>query len=183
MKSFLPRWRARSHHGPARSYGFTEFERIRCHGDLMRRDSRLNDARAYSRSPLPPQANRFLGNHPLPQARSWLVDHLVSNNAVNIHMGLSPYYRGSSCNFWAVYDDNPHSVGATIHRISKGLDSGPILYHCLPVFEDENIFEFTMKSVLVAHLSLADRIRTGKIFRMNEVSQSRNEDDTKNEHI
>ena len=39
-----------------------------------------------------------------------------------------------------------------------------------------NIFEFTMKSVLVAHLSLADRIRTGKIFRMNEVSQSRNEE-------
>ena len=29
--------------------------------------------------------------------KGWLIDFLVEKNAFNIHMGLSPYYRGSSC--------------------------------------------------------------------------------------
>ena len=44
-------------------------------------------------------------------------------------MGISPYYRGTDCNFWALYDGNPHLVGATIHYLSEGLDSGDIAYH------------------------------------------------------
>ena len=46
-----------------------------------------------------------------------LIDHLVAHRAVNIHMGLSPWYRGSSSNFWAMFDDRPDLVGATIHYI------------------------------------------------------------------
>ena len=34
--------------------------------------------------------------------KDWLVDFLVQHRAINIHMGISPYYRGSSCNFWAL---------------------------------------------------------------------------------
>ena len=105
--------------------------------------------------------------------KGWLVDHLVTHDAINIHMGLSPYYRGSSCNFWALYDDNPHYVGATIHKLTKGLDDGPILYHCIPVFRGENVFDFTMKSVRVAHLSLIERIQNGRIFHLDKVSQSK----------
>jgi len=39
-------------------------------------------------------------------------------------MGISPYYRGNDCNFWALNDNNPHLVGSTIHLLSKGLDNG-----------------------------------------------------------
>ena len=60
-----------------------------------------------------------------------LLNFLVAHNAINIHVGVSPYYRGTDCNFWALYDGNSHLVGATIHKLSKGLDSGPILYHAL----------------------------------------------------
>ena len=56
-----------------------------------------------------------------------LVDFLVNHKALNIHMGVSPYYRGTDCNYWTLVDDNPHLVGATIHMISKGLDSDQIL--------------------------------------------------------
>ena len=56
-----------------------------------------------------------------------LVDFLVKQKAINIHAGVSPYYRGTDCNFWALYDDNTHLVGTTIHLLSKGLDSGPML--------------------------------------------------------
>ena len=43
-------------------------------------------------------------------------------------MGVSPYYRGADCNFWALYDSNYHLVGSTIHYLSKGIDSGDIIY-------------------------------------------------------
>ena len=39
--------------------------------------------------------------------KGWLIEFLIEKKAINIHMGVSPYYRGSSCNFWALYDNNP----------------------------------------------------------------------------
>lgn len=95
--------------------------------------------------------------------KGWLIDFLVEHKAVNIHMGLSPYYRGSSCNFWALYDGNPHYVGATIHMLSRGLDSGAMLYHALPALSDEDPFEFTMRAVEAAQRSLVERIASGAL--------------------
>lgn len=106
--------------------------------------------------------------------KGWLVEHLVKNRAINIHMGVSPYYRGSSCNFWSLYDDNPHLCGATIHLLSKGLDSGEILYHALPTLNDcETPFDFTMRSVLAAHQSLVDRISDKSLFDLTEIQQDK----------
>jgi hypothetical protein len=105
--------------------------------------------------------------------KGWLADFLVSRNAVNIHMGVSPYYRGSSCNFWALHDGRPELVGATIHRLSKGLDSGPMLYHALPSFDGDDPFLFTMKAVDAAQQSLVEHLFSGALFDMEPVSQDR----------
>ena len=78
-----------------------------------------------------------------------LIDFLVEKNALNIHMGISPYYRGSNCNFWAAFDKNYHLIGATIHQLTKGLDSGDILFHALPNFQN-NYFDFGMSAVKAA---------------------------------
>jgi folate-dependent phosphoribosylglycinamide formyltransferase PurN len=104
--------------------------------------------------------------------KGWLIDHLVKNKAINIHMGISPYYRGSSCNFWSIYDNNPHLMGATIHMLSKGLDSGDILYHVTPTTVNcSNPFDFTMMSVKSAHESLVQRISNGEIYKYIPVKQ------------
>ena len=79
--------------------------------------------------------------------KGWLCDFLVDKNALNLHVGISPYYRGSACNFWAVHDGNPNFVGATWHLLTQGLDDGPILFHSRPTHEDEDVFNFTMKAV------------------------------------
>ena len=80
--------------------------------------------------------------------KGWLADFLIDRAAINVHLGISPYYRGSSCNFWALYDKRPAYVGATLHKLSNGLDDGDIISHCLPCLRnDENIFSFTMRSV------------------------------------
>lgn len=106
--------------------------------------------------------------------KGWLVDFLVANQALNIHMGISPYYRGSSCNFWALYDYNPAYVGATIHMLSKGLDSGDMLFHCLPnLIEADSAFDFTMRSVSAAHFGLCRSIKNQTILSMNRTKQDR----------
>ena len=96
--------------------------------------------------------------------RGELVNFLVNHKALNIHMGVSPYYRGTDCNFWALFDDNSHLVGATIHLLSKGLDSGPILYHALSEIKDDP-FVYTMSTVKSAFHSLAERIKNETIFK------------------
>ena len=101
-----------------------------------------------------------------------LVDFLVKQKAINIHMGVSPYYRGTDCNFWAVYDDNPHLVGATIHMLSKGLDSGPMLYHAMSNIKT-NPFEYTMSTVKAAFHSIAERIEDKSIFEIKPIIQNK----------
>jgi hypothetical protein len=86
--------------------------------------------------------------------KGWLCEFLVENSGINLHMGLSPYYRGSACNFWAMFDSRPNFVGATWHFLSRGLDSGPILFHSVPKHENEDVFGFTMKAVLAAQQDL-----------------------------
>lgn len=105
--------------------------------------------------------------------KGWLVDHLISKNAINIHMGISPYYRGNSCNFWALYDYNPHLMGATIHLLGEGLDSGKILYHVAPTTENcSNPFDFTMMSVKSAHESLVKKLSSGELDVYDSVIQN-----------
>jgi hypothetical protein len=88
-----------------------------------------------------------------------LCDHLVARGALNIHMGVSPYYRGSSTNFWPMYDQRADLVGATIHLLSKGLDSGPMLFHALPKAQAVDPFVYGMLAVRAAHRGLVEFVK------------------------
>jgi len=103
-----------------------------------------------------------------------LLDFLLEKGAVNIHAGLSPYYRGMSCNFWACHENRPDLVGSTIHLLSKGLDSGPILFHALPKAAPMDPFELGMKGVQAAHSGLALHIREGSLKSLEPVPQDKN---------
>jgi methionyl-tRNA formyltransferase len=101
-----------------------------------------------------------------------LCDWLVKHQAINIHMGISPYYRGNSCNFWAMYDGRPDLVGATIHLLSKGLDSGKILFHALPSATETDPFLLGMKAVESAQKGLVESLLSGEIVKLHSVSQN-----------
>ena len=47
---------------------------------------------------------------------------------VNIHLGLSPYYRGSGTNFWPLVNDEVDCVGVTFMHIDAGIDTGEIIH-------------------------------------------------------
>lgn len=51
---------------------------------------------------------------------------------INIHLGLSPYYRGAGTNFWPLVNGEPEYCGATIHFLDIGVDTGPIVAHVRP---------------------------------------------------
>ena len=105
-----------------------------------------------------------------------LVDTLVKLQALNIHMGTSPYYRGSSCNFWALYDGRPEYVGATIHLLTRGLDSGPMLCHALPTIDDgEELdgFALGMRAVRVALDSVTELVQHGRWRGLTPISQDK----------
>ena len=95
--------------------------------------------------------------------KGWLADALIAKNAVNIHMGISPQYRGSACNFWALFDNNPQFVGATIHRLAKSLDTGSVIQHVRPEFTGQNLFHFSMQAVASGHDALAALILNNKL--------------------
>jgi len=104
-----------------------------------------------------------------------LVNFLIDHKALNIHLGISPYYRGTDCNFWALFDNNPHLVGATIHLLSKGLDSGPILYHALSEIK-EDPFIYTMSAVKSAFESIAQKIKNKTIFEHTPETQDKSKE-------
>ena len=95
--------------------------------------------------------------------KGWLADALIAKNTVNLHMGISPQYRGSACNFWALFDNNPQFVGATIHRLAKSLDTGSVIQHVRPEFTGQNLFHFSMQAVATGHDAFADLILNNKL--------------------
>lgn len=61
---------------------------------------------------------------------SIIRDPLLSRfapNIINMHLGLSPYYRGSATNFWPLVHDRPECVGVTVHHATLKVDGGHIL--------------------------------------------------------
>lgn len=46
---------------------------------------------------------------------------------INLHLGLSPFYRGSATLFWPLVERELACVGATIHLASEHVDAGDIL--------------------------------------------------------
>ena len=56
--------------------------------------------------------------------------------------------------------------------LSKGLDSGPMLYHAMSNLKN-NPFEYTMSTIKSAFHSIAERIKDGSIFTIKPLVQDR----------
>lgn len=50
------------------------------------------------------------------------------NKFLNVHLGLSPYYRGTSTNVWPLINLEPDMVGATFMYIDAGIDTGEVIH-------------------------------------------------------
>ena len=54
---------------------------------------------------------------------------------LNLHLGLSPFYRGTATTIWPFINKQPEYNGATIMKLDEGIDSGPIIKLVLAEYE------------------------------------------------
>ena len=92
-------------------------------------------------------------------------DHMV-----NIHLGLSPYYRGSATNFWPLVDGLPECVGVTVHLAVQKVDAGSILGQVRPeVTATDNAHHLGTRA-LMAGVALLPQLLDGLEGRQYEPS-------------
>lgn len=108
---------------------------------------------------------------------------------LNIHGGLSPYYKGAATMFWPFFFLEPNFVGVTLHRIVKGIDAGDILHQTVPkLSKEDKIHDVACKAVVAFSLDL-EKVLENKIDNnKNFVSQKKTgklflNSDFKEEHI
>ena len=88
------------------------------------------------------------------------VLEVIPNESINIHLGLSPRYRGSATLFWPTYLLDPFSTGTTFHRMNKEPDAGMIIHQTLPKF----IRSLTLHETAIAAIQ-ATKIDLSRIFQ------------------
>lgn len=51
----------------------------------------------------------------------------TSSLFINIHVGITPQYRGVHGAYWALVKNDDENCGVTIHKVDKGIDTGDII--------------------------------------------------------
>jgi len=93
---------------------------------------------------------------------------------LNIHLGLSPYYRGAGTNFWPLVNGEPEYCGATIHYLDAGVDSGPIIAHVRPrIRSEDGPHDIGNRTIADAAEMLADAVALMPQGRLRGVPQER----------
>jgi methionyl-tRNA formyltransferase len=59
--------------------------------------------------------------------------HVLPSATINLHLGLSPRYRGAATLFWPFYFLEPAWAGATFHRIVNEPDAGDVIHQVVPI--------------------------------------------------
>jgi methionyl-tRNA formyltransferase len=93
--------------------------------------------------------------------------------AVNIHLGLSPYYRGHATNFWPLVNGEPECVGATVHVATLEVDGGDILCQARPeMAPDDGSHDIGCKALIAGTSALLAALPAYAAGRLAAVPQA-----------
>jgi len=105
--------------------------------------------------------------------REPLLSLLPPGHIINLHLGISPYYRGSGTNFWPFVNNELEYVGSTILHLDAGIDTGDIICHIRPKIESgDNVHTVgckVIKSSVDSLIQIMQMINEGK--KLNRVKQ------------
>jgi methionyl-tRNA formyltransferase len=94
---------------------------------------------------------------------SIIEDPLLSayeGRLLNVHLGLSPYYRGTGTNFWPLVNGEPEYVGATFMHLDEGVDTGDVIHQLRArVYEGDGPHQIGNRVIADAAEAYADIIR------------------------
>jgi methionyl-tRNA formyltransferase len=104
-----------------------------------------------------------------------LLGRQIINSAtyvINMHTGLSPYYRGGFTNFWPFIKKEYGYFGVTIHMLSCGIDSGDIVYTARPeISYDDDFASINCKSIILGTdlmVQTMELISSGKLCAIKQ---------------
>lgn len=63
---------------------------------------------------------------------------IPTHGVLNLHGGLSQFYRGLFTTDWAIHNGAPEYIGATVHFVSEGVDDGDVVYQGRPEIAAED---------------------------------------------
>lgn len=76
---------------------------------------------------------------------------ILPTNKINLHLGLSPWYKGGATLFWPFYFLQPQYAGVTFHQITEKPDAGEIIHQeCPELFRDDGIHDVGARCVIDA---------------------------------
>ena len=126
--------------------------------------------------------------------REPLLSLSKKNKFLNLHLGLSPYYKGNATNFWPFINNELEYLGSTILHIDSGIDTGDIITHVRPKIEKNDnvhtigckiIQESVKKMGMILNLIKENReinripqwnIKNEKIYKLKDFNQEILED-------
>jgi folate-dependent phosphoribosylglycinamide formyltransferase PurN len=111
----------------------------------------------------------LLGTAILPEA--WL--NAFPNRILNLHLGLSPFDRGSATLFWPFAQNELECVGANVHLAVADVDAGSILARVKPDLQvGDNYYSITNRLIrqsIDALPCIASRYLTGEVTPLHQV--------------
>jgi methionyl-tRNA formyltransferase len=112
------------------------------------------------------------------------VLEILPDETFNVHLGLSPWYRGSATLFWPFYFMEPQWAGVTVHRLVEAVDHGEVVFQTVPrLHKDMGIHDVACEAVVAACDKLLEmligmangqrivsqrQMSSGRIFRMRD---------------
>jgi folate-dependent phosphoribosylglycinamide formyltransferase PurN len=108
-----------------------------------------------------------------------------SGKIINLHLGLSPYYKGSATNLYPYFYNEPECIGVTIHLATARVDQGSILHQVRPNIDiTDDLHSIGNKTILKAGKILPrilisyakgkilpkTQTSTGRVCRINDLT-------------
>lgn len=77
------------------------------------------------------------------------IINYFKNKILNVHLGLSPYYRGAGTNYFPFVYDEPEYCGATYMFLDEGIDTGKIIHQIRPdIFEVDSFHQLSNRFLI-----------------------------------
>lgn len=97
--------------------------------------------------------------------------NLLQRKILGIHLGLSPYYRGSGTNFFPFVNSEISAVGYTLMHLDEGIDTGPIIHQGrAPIVLGDSIHSIGNRNIRYMFFDIARILESN--LDWNQTSQS-----------
>lgn len=114
----------------------------------------------------------------------------LPKNTLNLHLGLSPKYRGAATLFWPFYFLEPTFAGSTFHYIVEEPDAGNVIHQTTPELSiNDGIHDVACKTVIqsgkdiVTLLKLFQKNKTWNTFKQKGTGKNFLSNNFKPEHL